>query len=179
VLTDDTIIDEILAREGGYVDNPADRGGPTKFGIRLATLAAWRDAQVTAEDVEQLSQAEARLILRRWYLIGPGFGRIQSPVLRGVLVDCCVLHGEGNAVRMLQRAMGVRADALLGPLTEERANAVDGRRLALLVEIDRLKFIGRIVTHNLTDADKDGIPDNTEMASGWVNRVAGQMEGLV
>lgn len=177
--TDDAIIDEILQREGGFVDNPADRGGPTKFGITQATLAAWRGHPVSRDDVEQLAEPEARQIYQRRYITGPGFGRLASPALRSVIVDCCVLHGERNAVRMLQRAMGIRADALLGPLTESRANGFDGRKLALLVEADRIKFVGRIVTNDLSDLDKDGIPDNTEHAAGWFARIARQIEGLV
>ena len=178
-MTDDDIISGILESEGGFVDNPADRGGPTKFGITHRTLFAHRGRPVTRVDVEQLTEAEAREIYRRRFIVGPGFHRLSSPALRMVVVDCGVLHGERNAVRMLQRALGIRADALLGPLTESRANAYDGRRLALLVEADRIKFLGRHVTSDLTDADQDGIPDNTEFAAGWFARVARQIESLV
>ena len=38
----DRIIDGLIVAEGGYVDHPADRGGPTKYGITRKTLAAWR-----------------------------------------------------------------------------------------------------------------------------------------
>jgi hypothetical protein len=36
----DTLIDEVISREGGYVDHPADRGGPTMFGITEAVARA-------------------------------------------------------------------------------------------------------------------------------------------
>ena len=36
------ILDDILRREGGYVSHPADRGGPTNFGIAAQTLGSWR-----------------------------------------------------------------------------------------------------------------------------------------
>ena len=46
-----TLIAELIQREGGYVDDPDDRGGPTKYGITLATLQAWRHTPVSAADV--------------------------------------------------------------------------------------------------------------------------------
>ena len=42
-MTAQKIIDGIIKREGGYVNNPTDRGGPTKFGITLTTLGVWRE----------------------------------------------------------------------------------------------------------------------------------------
>lgn len=37
--TVDEMIDAIIRREGGYVNHPADRGGPTRYGITMATLS--------------------------------------------------------------------------------------------------------------------------------------------
>ena len=49
------IVDDVLRREGEFVQHPADAGGPTKFGITQATLADWRHAPVTASDVSALT----------------------------------------------------------------------------------------------------------------------------
>ena len=65
-MTTKEIIDGIIKREGGYVDHPADRGGPTKFGITLATLEAWRGHRITAAYMKDLRKKtpEIDLLLR-------------------------------------------------------------------------------------------------------------------
>ena len=58
-------LDVTLPHEGGYVDHPSDPGGATKMGITHKTLAEWRGksmAEVTKQDVRNLSLAEARQI---------------------------------------------------------------------------------------------------------------------
>ncbi len=74
------IISDILRREGDrYTNHPADRGGPTKYGITLLTLAAYRDAMnaggehpsATAADVERLTEVEARAIYSIVFLQQP------------------------------------------------------------------------------------------------------------
>ena len=51
----------IFKAAGGYADNPADPGGPTNYGITLATLRAYEgDPNLTAEDVKKLTPAVAR-----------------------------------------------------------------------------------------------------------------------
>ena len=67
-MTDDDIIAAIIRREGGFVDHAADRGGPTKYGITLAVLAAWRGKAVYGADVQALTQEEARRIYQAHYL---------------------------------------------------------------------------------------------------------------
>ena len=63
----DTILDEIIRREGGYVNHPADRGGPTNFGITAQTLGSWRKLgrPATTAEVRALTEAEARAVYRQ------------------------------------------------------------------------------------------------------------------
>ncbi len=176
MITDEQIIDAILEREGGYTNRADDPGGPTNHGITQQRLAEWRCRPVTADEVRGLSVEEARTIYRHAYIQGPGLGKIQDDSLRALLVDCAVLHGPRNAVRFLQRALGVADDGAFGDVTMGALWRLDRKRLLWLVFAERVMFLGRIITDNLTDADRDGVPDNTEFAKGWLARVAAMMK---
>ncbi len=107
----DTILDEIIRREGGYVNHPDDRGGPTKFGITAQTLGAWRKLgrPATAAEVQALTETEAMAIYRQQYITGPGFDAVTHPGLLHLLVDTAVHSGPKRAVQWLQAALGVTA----------------------------------------------------------------------
>lgn len=157
------IIDEIVRREGGYVDNPNDRGGPTNYGITQDTLSSWRGHPVTAEDVQALSEDEARNIYSARYYTGPNYDHLAEP-LRSFMVDSAVQHGPGRASRWLQLALGVTTDGVIGPQTlaaYDRAD--DPGRILLRVVKRRLKFYGDIIAGNETQR---------VFAAGWFRRVA-------
>lgn len=102
------IIDDILAAEGSrYTNHPSDRGGPTKYGITLDTLAKWRGAPVTAKDVRSLKEAEARRIYEHRYIVEPGFDVVRqiSEPIAIELIDTGVNMGTKTAVVFLQRAL--------------------------------------------------------------------------
>lgn len=177
---DDTqIIDEILNREGGgkFTIDASDPGGATKYGITLDTLAWHRKQTVSTDDVRELTELEAREIYRRRFIQDTHFDVFANP-LRWVMIDCGVLHGPLNAVKMLQRSIGAEPDGKLGPVTITVAQSWDARKLALYVQADRISFLGRRITKDLTDNDKDGVPDNAEYAWGHMNRVADQVRTL-
>src|ERR1044072_5116460 len=115
------IIDDLIRREGDkYTDHPADKSGPTKYGITLNTLQAYRRRQdpryvATAADVADLSEGVARLIYMRTFILDPGFDQLDNEALRSFLVDAGVQHGPEDAVRWLQAAIGVKVDGKLGP----------------------------------------------------------------
>lgn len=90
--TIEQILDDILRREGGYVNHPADRGGPTNFGITAQTLGNWRKLgrPATATEVQALTENEASAIYRQQYISGPGFDAITHPALLHLLVDAGV-----------------------------------------------------------------------------------------
>jgi lysozyme family protein len=175
-MTDEQILDDVLAREGSYTNRADDPGGPTNYGITQQRLSEWRGRPVTAEDVRELSELEARAIYRHCYIQAPGLGRVIDDQLRALLVDCSVLHGPRNAVRFLQRALKVADDGILGDVTMGAFWRLDKRRLLWLVFAERVMFLGRCISDNLTDADRDGIPDNTEFAKGWLARVGAMMK---
>lgn len=159
-MTDDDILNAILKREGGFVHHPNDRGGPTKYGITQATLGEHRRAYVTVDDMRALTEAEAREIYRARYL--GKFGAIEPPALRGLLVDCAVLHGVGGAARLVQAALGVDPAGIAAKVAE-----IGAQQAYLRVVAARVRFIGRIIT-----AD----PSQARFAHGWANRVADFIE---
>lgn len=163
--TVDSIIDAILAAEGGFVNHPDDRGGPTKYGITASTLSWWRNAPVTPLEVEHLTEAEARAIYHDRYIVQPGFLSLPEP-LRTVTVDWAVLSGPETAVRGIQRALGVPVDGKLGPVTISAARAVRARTAAVRVCAEQARQIGRIISNDHSQA---------VFAAGWMNRLADKL----
>ncbi|MEX2649522.1 MAG: glycosyl hydrolase 108 family protein [Alphaproteobacteria bacterium] len=156
------LIESILVNEGGYVDHPADRGGPTNHGITLATLSDWRGAPVTAADIEALTRDEARRIYRRRYIEDPKFDRIADPDLRRVVVDAGVLHGTSWASRRLQEIASAAVDGVIGDRTLAKVNGhPDPDELRRAFVRRRIVAIGRIVQRD---------PSQAVFVVGWLNR---------
>jgi lysozyme family protein len=125
-MSDDELLEAILRREGArFSVHPADPGGPSKFGITQATLARSRGRPVDTAEVAHLSEAEARAIYRALYIEEPGFGKIQDPRLRALVVDAGVLHGVKRAARWLQEALGgLEIDGVIGARTLAAVNGL-------------------------------------------------------
>jgi len=161
----ETLIEKVLQREGGYINHPSDRGGPTNFGITLKTLSRWRETSVTALDVESIAVDEARDIYRSEYWNKPGFARLSNlhPLIVEMLFDMGVNHGTNSAVRMLQRAVGTKDDGILGPKTIASIAEMETRELGAHLMAERVIEYGRIITKNNTQA---------AFAHGWMRRAA-------
>jgi len=99
----DQLIDALIDREGGYVNHPADKGGPTCFGISEAVARAhgYRGA------MRELPREEAVEIYRRLYWLRPRFDEIakRSARLAAELFDTGANMGPAVAVTFLQRAL--------------------------------------------------------------------------
>lgn len=147
----------VLAKEGGFSNNPDDPGGPTNFGITQRTLAAWRHAEVTEADVRALSPQEAQEIYRAQY-----WNVMQCDAMpRGIdliLFDGGVNLGTGSMVKLLQKAIGTAQDGGVGPFT---LKATQSANLPALVEA-------------LSQARLDhyrALPGFAEFGTGWTSRV--------
>ena len=156
------LIAEVLAREGGFVNHPDDRGGPTNFGITQATLAWWRKHPVTAEEVHGLSREEAIQILQAQYVDNPGFGRLNIPTfLRHQLIDYGVNSGPALAIKKVQSILNVEPDGVIGPITTAALEVADHRVINNQLVVARLLMIGRILSRDKSQA---------AFAYGWINR---------
>lgn len=169
-MTPESIIDDVIRREGGYVDLSADRGGPTNRGITQATLADWRGQPVTADDVKKLTEVEAREIYRERYLLAPRLHRITDEKVRALAVDCAVNHGPQQAVKLLQVAARVFPDGAFGPKTEAAVNRMTPSALYARLCAARVRFYGQIITNN---------PSQAVFAAGWAARIAEFIEEAI
>ncbi|HEX8400533.1 MAG TPA: glycosyl hydrolase 108 family protein [Allosphingosinicella sp.] len=117
----EALIDDVIGREGGYSNHPADRGGPTRWGI---TEKVARDFGYRG-DMRSLPRETAVAIYRKLYWTGPGFDGVAAlaPKLAAELFDTGVNMGPGVGIGFLQRAL----NALNRGATDYRDVAVDRR----------------------------------------------------
>ena len=119
------IATEIVAREGGYVNDPDDPGGATKYGVTIHTmrrlgLDLTGDGRVNEADVRVLTRAHAVSIFVEHYFRKPKIDQLPE-VLPATVFDMYVNAGA-NAVKILQRLLGdmrisVTVDGMIGPQT--------------------------------------------------------------
>ena len=97
------LIDELIEREGDYANHPADRGGPTRFGITEAVARAhgYRGS------IAALPREEAEAIYRRLYWLRPRFDAVaeRAPAVAAELFDTGANIGPAVAATFLQRAL--------------------------------------------------------------------------
>jgi hypothetical protein len=162
-MTTADILEDILRREGGYVDHPNDRGACTKFGITIDTLREWRGGAVTCADVAALTRLDALAIYRARYVAAPQFERIADNQLRAFVVDWGVHSGPVTVIRALQRVLGVTDDGVLGPQTVRAIDAKDASQVYRLLLQARLRYLASLLQRD---------PAQRVFAAGWIRRVA-------
>jgi lysozyme family protein len=123
------IAEGILAREGGFVEDPDDPGGATNHGVTIGTMRRLGadidgDGDVDREDVRRLSQERARDILIEHYFHRPRISHL-PPVLHATVFDMQVNAGA-RAIRILQQLLCdmeelVAVDGVIGPQTIQAA----------------------------------------------------------
>lgn len=138
-MTIEHLIDDVIGREGGFSDHPADRGGPTKWGVSeaVARAAGWTGA------MRDLPRDFAVAVYRRSYWSRPGLDRIDpiAPRIAAELFDTGVNMGPAVAIGFLQRALnalnrGGRDFADLPPATR-----IDDATLAALTAFVKLRTL--------------------------------------
>ena len=150
------IADLIIRREGGWVNDPDDRGGETIWGIsKRAHPEMWRNGPPTKEQAREFYIAK--------YVIGPGFNKLPAShaKLQEQLIDYGVNSGPQLAIQKVQGLVGVSADGKLGPKTLAAIVAANPRELNNALVRERCKMAGRIVQRDVKQV---------KFLSGWLER---------
>lgn len=177
------LLDTLIAREGGYADHPADRGGPTNWGITQAVTRA----NGYAGDMRALPRAEAARIYRKLYWHEPRFDAVSevAPVLAAEMFDTGVNMGPPVAAGFLQRALNalnrngkdypdLMLDRTIGPATLAALHAFVAQRgkpgeRVLLKAIEALQGAHYI-------AIAEARPANEAFVYGWIANRIGQSD---
>lgn len=145
----DGICDLVIDCEGGYVFDPRDPGGETKFGISKRAYPKL--------DIKNLTRAQAKEIYAQDYWKKHHIDQLPHPISAFVF-DMAVNQGPKTAILCLQGCLGVKQDGICGKATQQAAREQHGRAL-----LDRLAASRLERYHNTKNADI--------YLLGWKNRM--------
>ena len=146
----DQAFETLIGHEGGYVNDPRDPGGETKYGISKRAYPG--------EDIAGMTLERARELYRRDYW-GPAGCDAVPDVVKFDLFDMAVNSGVKTAIRTLQRAVGTEPDGVLGPVTLQAIQSMHAARLVARFNGHRLQFMS-------------SLPTWPAFGRGWANRIA-------
>lgn len=141
-----------LQHEGGFVDNPNDKGGATKFGITQRDIPDKDISDITTDD------AVAYYEEHYWKALYSG---IQSQSLANKIFDMGVLFGVGTAVRLLQTVLHIEQTEIFDAETLAAANHEGDEILPI--------YIARLLIHAQWIVNTE--PNQKEFLQGWENRI--------
>lgn len=176
-------IDETIAAEGGakVTNDPADRGGLTKWGITQATWAAFREPSWPTNVADSTNEQAVELYAKR-YWIAPSFDEIfnVSAALAFEMFDWGVTSGPARPAQALQRALNVlntqgadypdiAADGVLGALSLAALNKFAVRRGAdgMCYLLDMVQSLRRVFYIEIAERDKT----QERFENGWQGRI--------
>lgn len=146
----DQFIERLLSHEGGYVNDPRDPGGETKWGISKRSYPK--------VNIRTLSRESAIEIYRKDFWQRSGANALPDAV-GFQLLDAAVNSGIGQATRWLQRALGVADDGIIGPATRSALSQSDPNDVVMRFLGERLDFMTRLTTW-------------PTYGKGWARRIA-------
>lgn len=155
--------------EGGFVNDPLDKGGATNMGVTIATwkLVGYdkdKDGDIDKEDIRLLSKEDFKFVLKKYWNKWLA-DQITNQSIANILVDWYWASGKWGIV-IPQRLMGITQDGIVGEQTIKKLNALiekDAESLFYEIYNARETFFDNIVKNN---------PSQKKFIKGWKNRLS-------
>ncbi|MDM1396055.1 peptidoglycan domain protein [Myroides odoratimimus] len=156
---------KIAKWEGGYVNDPKDRGGATNMGV---TIATWKqvgydknnDGVINEKDIKLLTHDDFKYVLRKYWDVWKA-DQINNQSIANILVDWVWGSGKWGVI-ISQRILGLKEDGIVGPATLNAVNSANQKELFGKIYQEREKFLNNIVKNN---------PSQKRFINGWMNRL--------
>ena len=152
------IFNRLIGHEGGYVNDPRDPGGETNWGITKRTA----QANGYQGSMRAMTREQAYKIYYSAFWLRYQCDKMPEAVAYQFF-DAAVNHGLGNASRMLQRAVGVVDDGVIGNMTIAAIKKMAISDVIMRLNAERLEFYCKLSTF-------------ATFGKGWVRRVAGNLK---
>jgi lysozyme family protein len=155
-------INPLLDHEGGRF-KPADNGrGASKWGVTLRTLQESKP-QATAQDIQNLTRDDAVSFYRQEFWEHYHLGVIADQTLATKMLDLSVNVGGGTAVKLLQKAVLLPPDGLLGSQTAQAVNQLQAQSVLTRLRAEAGRYYRLIVGRH---------PEWGDDLGGWLQRLS-------
>lgn len=160
----EAIVAEVIKDEGGYVDHPNDKGGPTKYGITMRFYEEAFGYKPTRDTIKNLTVNDARRAYHKVIWQKNGVHMLPSE-LQPVMFDWITMSGPRTPIKFLQRRVGAKPDGVMGPKT---AKATRTKIQEKTYRVFHTEFVNGIVRFLIRITKRD--PSQTVFLEGWFNR---------
>ena len=147
--------------EGGYSDNPNDRGGATNSGVTLAVYQSVYGKNKTKNDLKKMTNEQWNYIFTKLYWNKWKADEIKNQSIANILVDWVWMSGLGT-IKKIQSLFGLTADGIVGNKTISYINSHDQEEVFNKIWNRRKQFYESLVARN---------PSQKVFLKGWMNRL--------
>ena len=147
--------------EGGYSDNPNDRGGATNSGVTLAVYQSVYGKNKTKNDLKKMTNDQWDYIFTKLYWNKWKADEIKNQSIANILVDWVWMSGIGT-IKKIQSLFGLTADGIVGNKTISYINSHDQEEVFNKIWNRRKSFYESLVKNN---------PSQKVFLNGWMNRL--------
>jgi type VI secretion system secreted protein VgrG len=151
----------ILKNEGGFVNDPADRGGATNFGITRATYQAFKGRKVSVDEIRHMPLSDAKAIYRKAYW--SEYFEVLDQGVATAIFDWSVLHGTHGARELAQETANglgaaLKVDGEFGPATADAISKIDSSKFVDSYAEGIKAFFARLIARK---------PSQAKFKKGW------------